>query len=372
MKTKRLMVLIGSVCLALMLAAPLMLACTAPSPSPSPTTAPSPTPSPSPTTAPSPSTPPAQEKYTWRFNGHNSPATASQQFFLNRLPGIIEEYTKGRVQIEVFSGGELMANDQVFEACAKGTLEMYDNAPGYVQGFIPVANVEQGLPCTYRTNWEVFTHFYDYGLADILEQEYGSRNVKYLVPIPFGKIGLWANKPVNNIADLKDLKVLSFGAWLELLEELGASSMYLPTTERYTALMQGVADASVTVPKFMYDNKFYEALDYYILPEWLFGTNDQICMNLDLWESLDEVLQDQLMAALTKASILYCGERYKDAVVVQSLCQEVGMEFVTMSDYDDVVAAAETIWDRIAEEDSASAQGIETLKNYLRDMNYIK
>ena len=350
------LVLFICVFLSLGLLLPLIASCTA-----EPTTAPTATP-----------TPTDGKTYTWRFNGHNSPATASQQFFMNRLPGIIDEYTNGRINIEVFSGGELMANDQVFEATAKGTLEMYDNAPGYVTGFIPIADVEQGLPCTYRANWEVFAHFYDYGLYDLLEAEYAKNGVKYLIPIPYGKIGLWANKPINSTDDLKDLKVLSFGSWLDLLEGLGASSIYLPTTERYTALLQGVADASVTVPKFMYDNKFYEALDYYVLPEWLFGMNDQICMNLELWNSLDETLQDQLMAGLNMASLLYCGERYKDSVLVQGLCEDKGMQFSTISDYDNVVKAAEKIWDGVAAKDAAAAQGVETLKSFLRDMGYIE
>ena len=215
--------------------------------------------------------------------------------------------------------------------------------------------------------------FWDYGMADLLTEEYAKYNIHYLTPQPYGEIGLVSKEKVETVDDLNGLKISTFGPWLDIVNDLGAVGTYIPGPDRYSALQTGVVDASLTTTAWMYDEHFYEVNPWLVRPGWLWGTTDQIIMNLDVWNSLPDDLQQILTATLKELAFAWASSRIIPAQNIVHDWQASGGYVSTLTDFDEkVVPAAVKMWDEVAKKDAASAEAVEIVKRFLRDMHYLK
>ena len=92
-----------------------------------------------------------------------------------------------------------------------------------------------------------------------------------VVGIPCGshsdEIHMHSRKPIRTIEDLKGLKLRTSGAWAEIANNLGASTVILPGGEVYPALERGVVDAiEWATPGINIGLGFHKVAKYIILP----------------------------------------------------------------------------------------------------------
>lgn len=370
MKTKRLMVLIGSVCLALMLALPLVVACAAPAPTPTPS--PSPSPSPSPTPTPSPA--PAEEVFKWRWQSHQPPTDPEYAVTIVNVAKRVEEMSGGRLTFELFTGGALVPSNEILPSCADGVFEVGSSAASYWKGTAPELLVTI-FPMGYRNGDDQAAVMYSYGLLDFLRDSYADMGVRLLTMVQHGNINLLSKVRVESVADFEGMMIRTVGATAILLEELGASTVYIPGEEIYTALQLGTIDAMTWGgPSTLYLNKYYEQASYILLDPPMIGNfmNDDIYVNPAAWESLP----DDLKAMFQYASDLAFFENGvtfrqvdEEAVVI---LKAAGIEFLTFSEEDKVAMAeaAKVVWDDIASESPRAKQAVKIITDLLRDRGY--
>ena len=173
----------------------------------------------------------------------------------------------GRLEIKLFSAGELVGAMESFDAVSKGSAEVGHDWPGYWQGkdqnFVSFASVPFGLDTEGYNIW-----LYERGGLEQMQELYGKYNL-YALPGGNGgqEMGFFSNKKATKMEDFKGMRVRTPGWYMDIMTQLGASVTPLPGGEIYQALERGVIDgAEFNTPAINYPMGFDEITKYVITP----------------------------------------------------------------------------------------------------------
>jgi TRAP-type mannitol/chloroaromatic compound transport system substrate-binding protein len=197
----------------------------------------------------------------------------------------------GRLNIKAYSAGELVPAMEIFDAVSKGSFDAGHDWPGYWKGkneaFIAFGSVPYGLDDELYNIW-----LYERGGLEEMQALYGQYN---LFALPGGQagqeMGLNSNKPASKMEDFKGMKVRTWGWYLDILNELGASGVATPGGEVYLSLQTGVLDAAeFSSPAVNWPMGFDEVTKYIIQP----GVHQPACQFAFFFnkESYDELADD--------------------------------------------------------------------------------
>jgi len=173
----------------------------------------------------------------------------------------------GRLDIKAYSAGELVPAMEIFDAVSKGSFDAGHDWPGYWKGkneaFIAFGSVPYGLDGDLYNIW-----LYERGGLKEMQDLYGQYN---LFALPGGQagqeMGLNSNKKATKMEDFKGMKVRTWGWYLDILNELGASGVATPGGEIYLSLQTGVLDAAeFSAPAVNWPMGFDEVTKYIIEP----------------------------------------------------------------------------------------------------------
>lgn len=150
----------------------------------------------------------------------------------------------GRLDIKVFSGGEIVPDMQTLDAVSQGTAQVGHDWPGYWKGkneaFVALASVPFGLDAEGYNIW-----LYEKGGLEMMQELYGRYNL-YALPGGQGgqEMGLMSKKRATKMEDFKGMRVRTPGWFMDIMTRLGASVVPVPGGEIYLALERGVIDAA--------------------------------------------------------------------------------------------------------------------------------
>ena len=173
----------------------------------------------------------------------------------------LETISKGKYKVSIFPSAQLMTGKDEVPAVARGQVQMAIPTIGYV------SNIEPAFKLL-----EVPMLFESYGsMEKVLNGPIGKDllkklNKKRVLATHFwydGFVALWSKKPIQTVADLKNLKIRVWPS--EVLanstKALGGSPTAIPGPEVFLALKTGVADGAWTTPPYGNLIKLYEVLN---------------------------------------------------------------------------------------------------------------
>jgi len=212
--------------------------------------------------------------------------------------------TDGRLQIQVFAGGELVPSLGVFDAVSQGTVEMGHGSAYYWAGKVPAAQflsaVPFGLTAQGMNSW-----IHSGGGLQIWRELYVPFR---LVPFAMGNTGMqmggWFNKRIESIDDLKGLKMRIPGLGGKVFAKAGGNPVLLAGGEVYTSLERNTIDATEWVAPF-HDMRLGldRAAKYYYYPGWHEpGTVLELIVSTRAWQRLPEDLQRTIEVAAAAAN----------------------------------------------------------------------
>lgn len=182
---------------------------------------------------------------------------------------VVNEMSGGRLQIRVYGAGELVPALEVLDAVSQGTAEVGHSTQYYWKGKMVAAQffttVPFGMTALEMNSWMQFG-----GGQELMQELYDPFNVMVFVG---GNTGMqmagWFNKEINNVNDLKGLKMRIPGLGGEILARAGGTPIMLPGGEIFTALQTGTIDATEWVGPYN-DLAFglHKAAKYYYYPGW--------------------------------------------------------------------------------------------------------
>ena len=261
---------------------------------------------------------------------------AAENHFFEQYADIIKETSGGRIDISVFSDGEIVTWDELSDAVAAGTLEMGHTHPDYYEGVVPEGFLESA-PYLWRTLDEEMAVIYEYGIGDIyaegLEEMFGYHVIEFQ-PDDYG--ALMFTKEIKSLADMKGTVINVLDPYASILAELaGASATYMGPEEIYTSLALGVLDGvEYGGAKAMGDMGFHEVAKFFVEPHHQIAYFPFYFMNMDLWNELPPDLQAILREGV-RANGIYMRAFYAEGESkALAMMREAGVKVCQLPDED--------------------------------------
>ncbi|SBV97346.1 putative Extracellular solute-binding protein, family 7 [uncultured delta proteobacterium] len=255
----------------------------------------------------------------------------------------VAELTKGEVTLRVEFGGSLgYKGAELLKAVGDGQLDMAEMVASNVAGDAPVFGLRT-LPMMI-SDWDEVALFdkmakpyYDAAAAKI------NQRVLVISPWPFG--GLWANKKVETIGDMKDLKIRSYDRNGALFASaVGAKGLNVPYAEAYTGLATGLIDSVVTSSISVREGKFYEVCKFHMPIRFATATS-VTTINENSWKKLTADQQKALETAAAECQAFLWEEVKKVVAANDQFCYENGVTLVPVSEafHAELVKASESV-----------------------------
>ncbi len=327
-----------------------------------------------PTTGPAAPAPEAKQVFKLRYQ---SLAAPGEMWRVEKWSDQLYEMSDGRLDIQIFSGGEIVPTVEMLDAVASGVLDMAFYCGAYCMDKIPVAAVEYGLPFSWMApGMDMYVVFYERGLLDIVREAYAEHGVYYIGPCHTDPYALIATKECYTIADLQKLKIRTTGGVAKTLERLDIPTVFIPIEESYTGLATGTIDGIIYGGASGYlDMKMCEVAKYYYKPPIMACAVCNNLINMDVWNSLPSDLQAILVSGSSDfnqwMTFNYMDMEYK---AIKTMEDDYGLRVVTLPDETvaELTEAAQAYWDEVAGLSPECATAVEIVKDWLRTTGRLK
>jgi len=338
---KKLLTLIGGVCLTLVLTTLLLPACAKEE---------------------APAAGPAAEEVetmAWGMTNFGSQATYWYDTHVN-LGNLITEMSDGRITFKHYAGDVLYPVDKALENTGKGVTEMTGTTGQYFVGIEPAFGLCYFPGSVLSMEGELyFRDLPEY--KEIWQGLYNKYNCYWPGQWWIGaRTNLLSKKPINRLADFQGVTFRTTGVVANLLSKYGAKAIDVSGPEIYTALATGTVDA------FEYGSyaldwsmSFQEVTNYMIEPPIQEGWGHcDYAINLDVWNNLPADLQSIITSAVAAQMLPeQMGQLRVNSEARQKFI-DYGLQVCTLPP-EDVLEAykiARTLWDELATKDATSAQ----------------
>ena len=154
----------------------------------------------------------------------------------------IEERSKGRIKFNAYFGETLLKISETYRGVQLGVADMSYFGPGIPGNPIVLGKIIS-LPFLGITSNVMTTETYGKLLRESPEMQAEYKGVKVLGPfgIPLDNFHL-SNKPVRVPSDLAGMKLLTLGARVKFIKDVGAIPVSIGVGEWYTSLERGLAE----------------------------------------------------------------------------------------------------------------------------------
>lgn len=270
----------------------------------------------------------AQDWTVWRMVTtwpRNAPGVGvNAQRFADRV-GVL---SGGRLTIELSAAGELIPAFEALDAVQQGTADLSHSAPFFWLGKSEALNYFGSIPLGLLDS-EIAAWLYFGGGMALWEETMSAFGIKPLFAGSSGiSAGGWYRKEINDLEDLKGLKLRMAGLGGEVMRRLGATPVLTPPSEVFQAMSTGTVDAAELIGPWN-DMAFglFEVADYYYLPGFHeVGPTAEILINQGVWDTLSDDLQAIVETAAKATAIDYNADyRYHNATLLPTLVEKHGV-----------------------------------------------
>jgi len=246
---------------------------------------------------------------TYKFNAiADEPLWGETGLILQTFESGVNYLSEGDIEIKMYPAGEWGIGEEAgLQSLQMGTLDivvtMSANLGVYTDALyafdIPFlfANTVDAMMFTFASTTE-----HTPIVRKMLDEASKESGIIVLSMSPMGRRDIFANKPINSIADLKGLKIRTMASPIQVdaFNFMGAIATPLPYAEVFTALQLRAVDAAENSPAAYTMMKFIEAAPYY------FGSDHYasvvgIAMSKKSWDSLPTAYQNIIRQAAVGA-----------------------------------------------------------------------
>ena len=272
---------------------------------------------------------------------------------LRRFADNVKEGSRGRIEINVFGGGQLGTEADTMEMLRTGTADFIriNPANAATRGIDIPEYTALGLPYLVQSVQGGLDYLYsDAGVAiadRVLEASGGEiRSLyNYLVTPPRN---MFTKKPVSCLADFNKLKIRSETSQIKIdMINCWASATPLAMSEIYTSLSTGVLDGCENTFSGYYDNAWYEQAKYVYETEHVINCN-LLLVSEKTWQKLTAGEQTMMVEAMKEACDWFQAKQDKEVEEYRQLLTEKGVTFTTCTDRQDWIDACKPLYEQYA------------------------
>jgi TRAP-type C4-dicarboxylate transport system substrate-binding protein len=300
----------------------------------------------------------AEEVYTFSYQSYYP---AGNQHHITDFAKEVEEASKGRLQIKVYSAGELVSSANMLKAVRSGMLDMAHDCSMYFTE-LSIGAIGTGLPLAWMSAEEA-EQIFSTVLDKALEDDFAKAGTKYLGSMWAAPYHILSKTPINSLDDLRKMKIRSIGSSARMLNNLGVATVSMPPEDVYLAMATGQVDGCLYGAAFEYElNKFYEAAPYFCNTPITDPVVDVLIVNPKKWNKLPKDLQDVIIAAQKNLKWAYYNFGLKASKKSLETVFKGKTTTLSTQDIATMTAAAQQIWDEEAAKSPVHAKIIEALR----------
>jgi tripartite ATP-independent transporter DctP family solute receptor len=261
----------------------------------------------------------------------------------------LETATNGRLSVQMFASMQLGGEKEAIEQAQVGAIQFARVSVGTLGPVIDELNVFN-LPFLFRNT----AH-----MQKVIDGPIGQELLDKVTGNPkAGLIGIcWMDagarsiydtkKPINNIGDLKGLKVRVMGnpMFVDMMNALGGNGVAMGYDQVFSALQTGVVDgAENNPPSFVFDNH-YQVAKYYTLTEHLI-VPEMLVFSKKTWDTLskdDQALLVKFGKEAQQEERVLWNKYEKDAI---DKAKAAGIEIIELADKKPFQDAVKPVWDK--------------------------
>ena len=222
---------------------------------------------------------------------------------MEKMASQLAHYSGGKLQIRIYSGGQLGSERELVELLQIGALALTKVSAAPLEGFVPSMQLFS-VPYVFRDEQQLW---------QVLNGEIGQRLLDDLTKVRLKGLGYYdagsrsfytTKVNISTPADLKGLKfrVPNSQTAVQMVQTLGGAATPVDWGELYTALQQGVVDGAENNPPSFYLSRHYELSKFYVLDEHT-SVPDVMLMSQQIWDSLSAEEQGWLTQAFADSLV---------------------------------------------------------------------
>lgn len=281
-------------------------------------------------------------------------------YFMNR----VKVLTDGQVEFEHYPAEQIGKASSYLDLTLSKTVDI--GYTSYSTERLPLTEIAT-LPGAYNTSQEGSEIFWKLMQDYLMEEEYMKHNVRpiFAVALPQYQY-VTADKPIRSLEDMNGTKARVTGTMAFGFDLLGASPVFMPASEAYTALERGTVDG-VTFPFTSFEAYQIETITKYTTKDANFGSFVMVySINEEIYQSLPENIRNTIQQAgeetIEHLSMFLdekneeLAQKYKSEMEIYELTEEESAEWDK---------AFEPAWDRWADDlENRGFHAYETIKRY--------
>ncbi|MCF8087073.1 MAG: TRAP transporter substrate-binding protein [Desulfotignum sp.] len=242
----------------------------------------------------------------------------------------VESRTNGEITINYFPAGTLTKAPQTYDGVVQGIADIGMTVLAYSRGRFPVASAID-LPMGYTSGVQA-TSVANGVLEKFNPEEFNDTELMFLHAHGPGLLHT-RDKAVENLDDLKGLKIRGTGTSGNVVAALGGSPVGKSMGETYQMLQKGVVDGSMHPVEANNGWKLGEVVNYMTQNfSTAYTTTFAVFMNKKKWNSLTEKQQDTIRAINAEFALKHGQEWDKADELGMEFFKEKGGEVISQSD----------------------------------------
>ncbi len=236
----------------------------------------------------------------------------------------VDKATAGKLKITVHPGASLFKANEIKRAVQGGQAQIGEILLSGYSNEDPIFGTDSVpfLATSYAEAaklWKVS--------KKAVDERFAKQGMKVLYAVPWPPQGVYANKPLNSIADMKGLKMRTYNPATSRIAELaGAQPVTIQAAELAQAMATGAVNANITSGATGYDTKAWEQVKYYYDTQaWL--PKNVVFVSQKAFDALDKPTQEAVLKAAAEAeargwktseekTAFYLGELKKNGMTV--------------------------------------------------------
>lgn len=309
---------------------------------------------------------------TYKPKGADDPQAKTTQWFADE----VERRTDGKYKVRIQWGGSVAGINEIPTALQNGVGDIGDVVTPYFPEQLLVNNAISYFwpqPNNSLQLGQLMEKWY--AAVPQFSEEMAKYNMKTVGFRPLESYGMICTKPVHSVAEIKGLRIRSYGFALPaVIKALGGIPVSMGTPDTYEALERKIIDCTPVGPTLSHGWKYDEVAKYYIELPLGASWGHLIAMNLDSYKKLPEDARSAIDSVGKDYLTQYTDEMDKQETAVREGWKKTGVEvipfpkeeFAAIVNKDPGIKAVQDEWIKKAKEHGLKPEDIDSIVKSLR------
>lgn len=261
----------------------------------------------------------------------------------------VNELSKGRIEVDVYSSGVLGDELQSYQQLQMGALDLYRANSASLNRLGDLDAIILSLPYIFKNRkhmWKICSGEIGRGILENIRDS-GSQLIG-LFYIDEGERNLFTvDKPIHRLSDLKGMRIRAMlsDSLRDTLLAFGATPVQMTYAETYNALQSGEVDGAENPVLSYYSNKFYKEASYYIKSYHMYSPGI-VVMSEITWNNLSKEDREIIKEAALKAEEYNKSEVERAEIEAYAALETFGVQVIIPYDIAEWKKAAISIYDK--------------------------